>query len=132
MIGGFGTDVLSGGIGNDALFGGKDDDTLTGNAGGDALAGGAGNDVLDGGVGRDELRGNAGADRFVFADDGVTDRLLDFQDGQDLIDLDPFVTLNITTISAGTVRIEHSGEFLIVTDTNGTLTATDFTAADFV
>ena len=133
LFGGFGVDVASGGIGNDRIYGGEGNDTLTGNLGADTVNGGAGNDMLDGSAGRDQLRGNAGADRFVFAADGVTDRLLDFQNGQDLIDLaEAFATLIITTISPGTVHIDHSGEVLILTNTAGTLTAADLTAADFV
>ena len=132
LQGGDGADRLNGGSENDRLTGGAGADSLYGGVGGDTLTGGTGKDVLDGGVGHDELRGGAGADRFVFANDGVTDRLLDFQDGVDLIDLDPFVTLTVTTVAAGTVRIEHSGEVLIVTDLAGTLTAADLTASDFV
>ena len=133
LFGGFGGDALTGGSGNDILLGGEAADSLAGNLGADTLAGGAGNDVLDGGLGRDALRGNSGADRFVFTADGVTDRLLDFQNGLDLIDLtEAFATLILTTISAGTVEISHSGETLILTDAAGTLTAADLTAADFV
>ena len=115
------------------LFGGEGNDLLSGSAGADTLAAGTGDDVLDGGAGRDDLRGNGGADRFVFAADGVTDRLLDFQNGLDLIDLAAtFGSLTITTIAPGTVEINHSGEMLIVTNTSGILTAADFTVADFI
>ena len=133
MFGGFGADTLAGGNGNEVINGGENDDSLTGNLGSDSLNGGAGNDVLDGSAGRDALRGNGGADRFVFVADGVTDRLLDFQNGKDLIDLaEAFATLIITDVSPGTVEITHSGETLIITDASGTLTAADLTAADFI
>ena len=80
------------------------------------------------------LEGGGGADTFVFATDGVTDTILDYTDGIDLIDLNVgFATLTITTISAGTVEIIHSGETLIVQDGGaGLLVASDFTSTDFI
>ena len=133
LLGGYGADAILGGNNNDNILGGEDADTLTGNSGADTLGGGAGNDVLDGSAGSDQLRGNGGADRFIFSVDGATDRLLDFQNGVDVIDLaEAFASLVITNFAPGTVQIMHSGEVLFVTAANGTLTAADFTAADFV
>ena len=83
------------GRGNDLanrLTGNAGANRLDGKAGADTLVGGAGNDVLIGGVGADILTGGRGADRFVFS--AVTDstrsaqdRILDFEQGRDLIDL---------------------------------------------
>ncbi|WP_158292378.1 calcium-binding protein [Paracraurococcus ruber] len=94
--------------GNDLLCGGIGNDTLQGEGGNDTLMGGAGADVLAGGFGRDMLAGGAGADRFVFGvvvnhdpqgpgfyqaaelDTGLgqaADLILDFTQGEDLIDL---------------------------------------------
>ncbi|MCB1340439.1 MAG: hypothetical protein KDK24_05110 [Pseudooceanicola sp.] len=129
-----GDDTLLGGTHNDTLFGGRDDDTLDGGVGSDTLYGDQGADTLDGGLGADTLTGGIGADVFVFSADGATDTITDWQDGIDLIDLDvAFGALTITDAGAGVVHITHSGELLIVMDGGGgTLTAADFTAADFL
>ncbi len=98
MQGGSGDDKLSGEVGSDILYGDAGDDGLYGATGSDSLFGGAGDDVLnagedddslDGGSGDDRLLGGEGADRFVFQSlaAGETDRILDFQPGQDVIDL---------------------------------------------
>lgn len=152
LIGGEGDDTLKGKNGNDTLFGGRGNDTLNGDTGKDSLRGGSGNDTLLGGGGNDNLKGQAGADTlnggrgadtltggkgadvFVFTADGKKDTITDFQDGTDLIDLDvAFASLTITDVSAGKVKIIHSGETLIVEDDGlGLLTAADFSAADFL
>lgn len=78
---------IDGGAGNDVLNGGAGDDALRGNGGNDRLIGGAGRDVLFGGD---------GADNFVFrtaaeTGNGATrDKIADFSDGQDHIDLRGF------------------------------------------
>lgn len=63
-------------------------DTLKGDDHANVLSGGAGNDVLAGRGGSDTLIGGAGADSFVYraADNGV-DRIVDFQQGLDKIDV---------------------------------------------
>lgn len=92
-------------LGNDQaneLKGHEGNDRLYGRAGNDNLEGEEGSDFLHGGSGRDVLSGGVGADRFVFtqlADFGfgaTSDRIADFEDGADkinlrLIDLDASV-----------------------------------------
>ncbi len=112
LTGNGGADNLVGGGGNDRLFGGQDNDTLNGGAGADwldggegddtlyavsgldTLVGGTGNDrlfggtdadVLIGGAGNDQLTGGRGADLFVF--DGGQDRVTDFTNGVDKLDV---------------------------------------------
>ena len=51
------------------------------------LYGGAGNDRLDGGTGNDIYQGDAGADRFMFKRHHGSDRITDFTQGEDVIDL---------------------------------------------
>lgn len=63
---------------------------LAGGAGSDILLGGSGNDRLNGGLGNDTLAGGAGADRFVFARGSGFDTVLDFQTGQDVLQLSGF------------------------------------------
>ena len=67
--------------------GGLGDDLLRGNSGADVLDGGAGGDCLVGGKGDDLLTGGAGGDTFMFGGRFGTDRVTDFTDGEDLLDL---------------------------------------------
>ena len=65
-------------------------DVLRGMEGADTLFGMAGNDRLDGGTGADSLTGGAGCDTFVFAKAMGRDRICDFQDNIDQIELQGF------------------------------------------
>ncbi len=89
LRGGDGADRLLGGAGADRLFGGDGGDLLRGEAGADRLEGGAGADILAGGSGDDTLVGQGGADVFVIAPGGGTDRVVDFQPGQDTLLVHP-------------------------------------------
>ena len=85
-----GEDELDGGDDRDALAGGGGDDLLQGGAANDVLRGGGGDDVLDGDGGRDLLFGGGGADRFVFDPGEGIDRVLDFENDVDLLDLSAY------------------------------------------
>ena len=94
LLGRAGADTLKAGRGDDTLTGGAQRDTLQGQAGRDRLAGdggrdrlngGDGTDRLYGGTGNDTLTGGTGADRFLFRDDGSTDRVTDFGDDDRLV-----------------------------------------------
>jgi Ca2+-binding RTX toxin-like protein len=87
LDGGNHRDTLLGGAGDDLLQAGNDRDALDGGDGVDRLDGGNDDDILNGGAGNDRLNGGNGADRFVFADLGGMDEVLDFRRGQDRIDL---------------------------------------------
>jgi serralysin len=67
--------------------GGSARDLLWGNDVGNILNGGGGDDVLKGFGGNDTLIGGDGNDTFMFANDGSTDTINDFQTGHDKIDL---------------------------------------------
>lgn len=95
--GGYGDDTIRGGAGNDTLNGNRKHDMLIGEGGNDILRGGggrdrldggAGNDRLEGGIGRDKLVGGTGSDTFVFKDGWAVDRVSDFEDDIDTIELD--------------------------------------------
>ena len=85
----------------DTLWGGEGNDTLHGGGGADVLLGGAGDDVLEGGVGPDTVIGGDGADIFRFGgfdsrakvpvSDTNGDVVVDFQHGQDHLDLTGFL-----------------------------------------
>lgn len=102
LTGDKGSDKLNGGRGNDKLFGGDGDDMLLGGDAKDQLYGNKGNDQLFGdkgadklyvSKGNDEYSGGSGADRFIFDKEsnfvgrGDTNKILDFENGKDLIDL---------------------------------------------
>lgn len=125
-------DELFGGSGSDRLFGGGNNDTLEGGADRDFLLGEGGNDRLDGGTGDDNLTGGTGVDVFVMASGYGYDRVLDFDNGVDTIDvtdfgLSGFGDINASQVASG-VRITFGGgdtlllqgEFLVSMD------ATDF------
>ena len=96
LIGTSRRDNLRGFNGNDTILGLGDNDRLSGDAGNDLLVGGAGNDTLLGGTGDDRLDGEAGndvmttgsgLDRIVLRRKQGFDRITDFQNGRDKIDL---------------------------------------------
>ena len=78
-----------GGRGDDDLDGNEARNRLEGGGGRDRLDGDGGADRIDGGFGRDTLTGGRGGDVFRFLDAGAADgdRILDFGDGADRIDL---------------------------------------------
>lgn len=145
VLAGEGDDRVEGGDGDDALLGEEGGDTLAGGAGGDWLFGGEGDDTLDGGDGADRLyggegddvfTGGAGGDVFAIGPDAGTDRIVDFADGEDRIDLSSLeeiagfddlaiatygttTTIDLTCHGGGIVRIEGGVDY-------------EFDALDFV
>ena len=114
------------------------DDRLLGSDAAETLQGGAGDDFMHDGGGADVLMGGAGADVFVLARDGQQDRIADFTDGEDRIDLSDWgmiysvSALTIQSTATG-ARINFGGEVLIVDSANGKpLSAANFTDADFL
>src|SRR5690606_6209554 len=135
LRGGGGNDVLRGGGAADTLQGGAGNDRLSGQAGNDILRGGAGADTLDGGAGNDRLFGEGGSDRFVFAPGGGTDRIKDFQDGTDRIDLSAFGFASVQAAKA--LATNQQGNVVFDFDGDGTLivegiTKAQLSAADLI
>ncbi|WP_204153731.1 cadherin domain-containing protein, partial [Leptolyngbya sp. CCY15150] len=87
LFGQDGSDTLIGGVGNDLLNGGADNDRLFGQDGSDRLDGGIGDDRLDGGPGNDVITTGAGRDLIVIRQNDGFDRVTDFQNNRDRIDL---------------------------------------------
>ncbi|MGL4309260.1 MAG: M10 family metallopeptidase C-terminal domain-containing protein [Paracoccaceae bacterium] len=90
LLGDPGNDTLSGDASNDRLEGGTGQDSLDGGIGSDTLMGGSGQDKLVGGVGSDVLYGQGDGDTFIFGRGCGIDRIADFQNGLDHIDLSAF------------------------------------------
>lgn len=111
VFGGGGDDTLSGDDGNDRVKGNSGDDIVLGGGGNDRVIGGGGSDTLDGGAGSDRYHGGFGADTLIFSADGVSDKINNFQDGLDLIDVSAFAIADIDAI-IGTGR--QIGEDLIL------------------
>ena len=100
VFGGSGDDVLFGNNGNDVLEGGVGDDTLNGGNGHDVLLGDTGDDVLIGAGGADWMMGGAGYDVFAYlnasdSNSGGWDRIIDFTQGEDKIDLSALHETNL-------------------------------------
>ncbi|MDY6859929.1 MAG: hypothetical protein SWN98_11390 [Pseudomonadota bacterium] len=152
LTGGRGRDVLKGGAGTDTLSGNKGADVLKGGGGGDVLNGGGGNDklyggsdmqrdLLNGGAGddfvqgsnMDSLSGGGGADVFQFVNlqPGYTVDVLDFVQGDDLLDMSrtsaiDFADLMIVQGHGGTViTIDNTMAIFLALNSND-LTADDF------
>lgn len=132
LVGGNGADSLMGGLDNDTLIGQDGSDELFGDAGDDRLIGGDGDDMVTGGAGNDLLLGQAGADTFIFDIGHGADRIVDFTQGEDIINfaelsgVDDFSDLTIT----------QTGVHVLITSAAGTIAvnfsnAADFTADDF-
>lgn len=119
-----GDDIMDGGSGNDIVRAGLGDDVLDGGSGNDFMRGGAGEDIIIGGLGQDTMFGNGGADVFVFntaaesTNAGAAwDRIMDFNQGEDLIDLSNF---NARFIGTGAYAANGNiAEVRIFEDPNG-------------
>ena len=127
-----GDDTLRGTNGADTIRGLGGNDVLIGLDGADTLDGGLGNDILIGGLGRDLLTGGAGADRFRLENAaessvGGRDRILDFQQGLDKIDLSAvfdsdfaFIGKKAFSGAVGQLRyVKMDGTILVEGDLNG-------------
>lgn len=117
-------DVIDGKGGNDTLAGGSGNDTLLGDAGDDRLIGGAGSDSLTGG---------SGVDTFVFGSNEGSDRIADFADGSELIDISltsatSIADLTITSNVDGWAEIAIDGTVITVVG----VTAVNIDSSDFI
>jgi Ca2+-binding RTX toxin-like protein len=99
-------DTLRGFEGNDTLLGLDGNDRLIGDVGNDRLAGGNDDDILDGGEGNDVLTTGTGRDRIILRRGQGFDRVIDFQDKRDKIDL--------SGISFSQLIIEQDGRDVLV------------------
>ncbi len=112
-FGAAGNDTIWGEDGADKLWGSEGADVLYGGNGNDTLFGGAGDDVLAGGFGSDVLTGEAGSDTFMFSARSGSDRITDFDVGEDHLHFVGVRPTGVTLtevgddllITAGTTRV---------------------------
>jgi len=127
-----GIENVTGSAHNDRITGDGNANMLAGGFGNDTINGGLGNDILFGGHGDDDLTGGAGNDRFCFdVNSGGNDRIVDFQDGRDMIDLRGL------GLSFASLAIISTGQSYAVSGAFGTITVSGaergiLSAADFV
>jgi len=127
LIGAAGDDMLFGGDGDDILIAQEGADTLDGGAGADRLIGGTDDDIIIGGSDNDLLLGQTGADTFIFGDAHGADRIVDFEQGVDLIEFDG--TSGVT--SFGDLTITQTGAHVLITSAAGTIAVNNALVADF-
>jgi Ca2+-binding RTX toxin-like protein len=119
LEGGTQNDRLLAAGGDDSVVGDDGNDTLRGGQGDDAIRGGAGADQITGGAGDDTLTGGTGADTFVFARGQGTDRVTDFVNNIDKLDLRAFDLVSVAAVvalasaSSFGLRIDVPGEGVI-------------------
>ena len=106
--------------GEDSVYGGAGADNLRGGADNDYLFGGIEADISTGGTGYDRLSGGAGTDTFVFFGRQGTDRVADFLNNVDKLDLRAFdfdgvaAVQALSSAAAFGLRIDVPGEGLIL------------------
>ncbi len=133
------SDTLSGTPEKDTILAGAGDDFVFGRNGNDYIKGEQGQDTIDGGGGRDRLWGGSGRDVFVFNDGDSTEKrsdyILDFEQGQDLIDLSGLgdvsfrdLEFSYSTKANGQVvtTIEGPGDFVLRLKGDYDLSRSDF------
>ncbi|MEL7039577.1 MAG: S8 family serine peptidase [Cyanobacteria bacterium J06592_8] len=130
VVGHQGDDQIYGGAEADLLFGGRGDDSIFGDEGSDTIHGDRGTDILIGGEGEDVFVLSLGTGNFIVTQ---TDLIVDFQDGEDqiqLLDGLTFADLNFEETPAGDTLIRdiESGEMLALLQgvNQGALTADNF------
>jgi len=133
LVGGGGSDQLWGGAGRDTLAGNSDNDRLAGGGDNDRLFGDWGRDTLIGGDGDDVLTGGGARDVFVVAPWAEHDRITDFTDGVDVIDLRAFDFVSVAAVKShirmvsGDAVFSLRGTTMTIDDTQrGDLGAGDF------
>lgn len=109
--------ILRGSAGADTLTGSRSDELISGGEGRDRLDGGAGNDVIVGGAGADNLTGGTGSDVFRFtalsdsyrtSTTSYSDRITDFNDATDRLDLTSLGLTGLGNGHDGTVKVTYN------------------------
>ena len=143
------SNVLYGGAGADTIIIGKNagkGNKIYGDAGNDTIKvsakygvtinGGAGNDIIYGGKGNDTFTGGKGKDTFFYANGGGKDTIMDYQVGQDTLQITSgsisktAIAKNkkdlVFTVGKGTITLKNAaGKKISMKDTRGTYTTTN-------
>lgn len=102
---------------------------------GAALTGTTGDDILVDGAGLDSLTGGAGSDIFVLGVDGHTDRILDFDPSEDVLDLSAWPLLydvnevTITPTTTGALITARGEKLLLISHDRTPLTVEEVRGA---
>ncbi len=89
---------------------------LVGSARTDYIFTGLGNDIINGGAGNDTLRGDAGADRFVFDIGTFRDRVIDYDDAEDMLDFSDFGFSDVADALSNAANVSGDVLFTIGAD----------------
>jgi Ca2+-binding RTX toxin-like protein len=98
-----GGNLLYGNLGNDTLHSGDGADVVRGGQGDDVIFAGSGNQFLSGDRGDDTITAGAGADTIHSSQDAGIDRILNYNPGHDIVQLDPGTTYTVSQVGADTV-----------------------------
>lgn len=104
----------------------ENNNLIRGLDGNDFISSGAGDDQLFGGEGNDVLLGGAGADSFIFADGHGVDRIVDFEQGVDVI---TYLGMGVDDFSDLTLM--QTGEHVLISSMFGSVIVNDSLVADF-
>jgi Ca2+-binding RTX toxin-like protein len=122
IYGGNGNDIIDGGNGNDIIYGGDGSSLLNGGNGNDTIIGGNLSNIFSGGLGKDTITGGPSEDQFSFytgASKANIDTIKNFQDGLDIIFLDPAVFANLSSIAEDNIvngkKALDANDYLIFT-----------------
>lgn len=120
-----GADRLTGSTLGNVISAGAGNDTIGAGAGNDTVNGGIGDDRVNGGAGTDSLIGGLGNDTFVYTTGYGSDRIRDFQNGTDRINIVAGATQfsqvtvaddgldTVLTFGGVTVRLENFAHTLV-------------------
>ncbi|MEO9821659.1 MAG: calcium-binding protein [Paracoccaceae bacterium] len=133
LLGDDGMDTVNGGAGNDTLRGDDGDDVLFGGKNKDVLKGGNGDDRIQGDQGGDWMNGGDGVDTFVFRAGSGWDKIFEFEQGIDVMEIHDhvggFATLAISDVGTRLEIIHDGGRIFLLDEAGTTLSAADF---DFI
>lgn len=114
---------------------GKANVTIVANDLDNMVTGNRGKNLLDGGAGDDTMRGGRGADIFNFGTGGDSDRIMDFQNGVDRIDVSGWNTIDdfadiqaIVTVSGDDLVFAFGNDDITIKD----MKMSELNAGDFI
>lgn len=126
LVGSKFSDSLRGNGSANKIEGRDGNDWLYGRGGNDKLYGGSGDDKLYGGSGNDMLTGDSGEDTFVFRENDNKDRITDFENNRDTIQLDDAlwnvslsvsqVINNFASVKNGDIVFDFGSDELVIED----------------